>query len=68
VVLLSAHGHFNRVLLIHVLGWEPGRFWQIQQTNGGCWRIEVPEDGDPGAPTAERLEFPLAALDSGAAG
>jgi broad specificity phosphatase PhoE len=68
VVLLSGHGHFNRVLLIHVLGWEPGRFWQIPQTNGGCWRIEVPEDGDGSAPTAERLEIPVAALESGAAG
>jgi broad specificity phosphatase PhoE len=68
VVLLSGHGHFNRVLLIHVLGWEPGRFWQIQQTNGGCWRIAVPEDGEGGAPTAERLEIPVAALESGAAG
>lgn len=67
VVLLSGHGHFNRVLLIHALGWEPGRFWQIEQTNGGCWRITVPEDGDA-APTAERLDPALPALEMGAAG
>jgi broad specificity phosphatase PhoE len=67
VVLLSGHGHFNRVLLIHSLGWEPGRFWEIQQTNGGCWRIVVPEEAGA-APTAERLDPALPALEMGAAG
>ena len=66
VVLLSGRGHLNRVLLIHALGWEPGRFWAIPQDNGCCWRIEVPEDG--GAPAAERIDLPLAALEMGAAG
>jgi broad specificity phosphatase PhoE len=66
VVLLSGHGHSNRVLLIHALGWEPGRFWQIPQTNCGCWRIRAPGDG--GAPTAERIDVPLPALEMGTAG
>lgn len=35
-VLVCGHGHLNRVLLIHALGWPRQRFWQIEQPNGGC--------------------------------
>jgi broad specificity phosphatase PhoE len=35
-VLLSGHGHLNRVLLIHALGWPRERFWEIDQPNGCC--------------------------------
>ncbi len=45
VVLLSGHGHLNRVLLIHALGWERERFWEIDQRNGCCYRMEPAGDG-----------------------
>lgn len=51
-VLVSGHGHVNRVLLIELLGWPRERFWQVEQPNGGCWRIHVSADG---AATAELL-------------
>lgn len=40
-VLLSGHGHLNRVLLIHLLGWERERFWEISQSNACCCRVEI---------------------------
>lgn len=52
-VLVSGHGHLNRVLLIHALGWGRERFREIEQRNGCCWRIAVPGDGSE--PTAERV-------------
>ncbi|HEV2146641.1 MAG TPA: histidine phosphatase family protein [Longimicrobiaceae bacterium] len=67
-VLVSGHGHLNRVLLIHALGWERDRFWEIEQTNGCCWRIEVPEAGGE-VRTAERVDAPaVPAAVEGAAG
>ncbi len=42
-VLVSGHGHFNRVLLIHALAWAPQRFWEIEQPNGGCLVVKVGE-------------------------
>lgn len=57
-VLLSGHGHLNRVLLIHALGWARERFWEIEQDNGGCWRVELPAEG--GARTAGPVPFPAA--------
>jgi broad specificity phosphatase PhoE len=36
-VLMSGHGHLNRVLLIHALGLPPERFWHIDQRNAACW-------------------------------
>lgn len=44
-VLVSGHGHLNRVLLIHALGWPRERFWEIEQPNASCWRMELREDG-----------------------
>jgi broad specificity phosphatase PhoE len=44
-VLLSAHGHLNRVLLIHALGWPRDRFWRIGQPNAGCVVVHVPACG-----------------------
>ncbi|MBW3628806.1 MAG: histidine phosphatase family protein [Gemmatimonadetes bacterium] len=40
-VLISGHGHVNRVLLIHALGWPPERFWRIEQPNGCCCVLEL---------------------------
>lgn len=40
-VLVSGHGHLNRVLLIHALGWPRERFWKIEQSNGCCVRLEL---------------------------
>lgn len=39
-VLLSGHGHLNRVLLIHALCWPRERFWEIEQPNGCCRVLE----------------------------
>lgn len=45
-VLVSGHGHLNRVLLTHLLGWPPERFWGIAQGNAACWVVEArQEDG-----------------------
>lgn len=53
-VLVCGHGHLNRVLLIHALGWPRERFWEIDQGNAGCWRL----DFHPGEePTAEHLSL-----------
>lgn len=41
-VLLAAHGHLNRVLLIHALGWPRDRFWHIAQPNAACTVVRVP--------------------------
>jgi broad specificity phosphatase PhoE len=43
-VLVSGHGHLNRVLLIHALGWPRERFWKIEQPNACCWRLELGTD------------------------
>jgi len=44
-VLISGHGHLNRVLLIEALGWPESRFWQIEQGNACCHRLEPDGDG-----------------------
>jgi broad specificity phosphatase PhoE len=38
-VLVSAHGHVNRIILMHALGWSHGQFWEIEQPNGGVAQI-----------------------------
>jgi broad specificity phosphatase PhoE len=38
-VLVAAHGHVNRVLLIEALDLRPARFWEIQQPNGSCYLL-----------------------------
>jgi broad specificity phosphatase PhoE len=40
-VLVSAHGHLNRVLLIAVHGWPRGRFWELEQSNACCTMLDV---------------------------
>lgn len=49
VVLVSGHGHLNRVLLIHLLQWPRERFWKIEQPNAACWRLRVDADPATGA-------------------
>lgn len=44
-VLISGHGHLNRVLLIHALGWPPERFWKIGQANGACSVLRIDTAG-----------------------
>jgi broad specificity phosphatase PhoE len=38
-VLVSGHGHLNRVLLIDALGCPRDRFWKIEQENGCCYML-----------------------------
>lgn len=52
-VLVAAHGHVNRVLLIHALGWPRDRFWRIAQPNAGCVVLHAPAGG-PARLAAER--------------
>lgn len=40
-VLVSGHGHFNRVFLIEALGWPESRFWEIEQGNACCSVLEM---------------------------
>lgn len=47
-VLVSGHGHLNRVLLIHLLGRPRETFWEIAQPNGACWRLEIGIDPETG--------------------
>jgi broad specificity phosphatase PhoE len=47
-VLVSGHGHLNRVLLIHLLEWPRERFWEIAQPNAACWRLVVAADPHTG--------------------
>ena len=47
-VLVSGHGHLNRVLLIHLLEWPRERFWAIAQPNAACWRLTVAADPQTG--------------------
>jgi broad specificity phosphatase PhoE len=50
-VLVSGHGHLNRVLLTHALGWPRDRFWHIDQRNAACWVLTFapgePAGGEP---------------------
>lgn len=50
-VLVSAHGHFNRVFLLRALGWPRERFWHIEQPNAGCTVLDVGTPGGLVAPT-----------------
>jgi broad specificity phosphatase PhoE len=40
-ILLSAHGHVNRVLILCARGWARERFWTIPQPNGSCYPLHV---------------------------
>ncbi len=50
-ILVSAHGHVNRLLLTHAFGWARERFWSIAQPNACCCRIGL----GGAAPTLSRL-------------
>jgi broad specificity phosphatase PhoE len=39
-VLVSAHGHLNRVLLLHLLDLPRERFWTVAQPNASCVLVE----------------------------
>lgn len=43
-VLVSGHGHLNRVLLLRASGLPRDRFWQVEQANGCCYVIEISPD------------------------
>ena len=44
-ILVSGHGHANRVLIIDALGLEPGTFWDIPQPNGSAYRLQYRRSG-----------------------
>jgi broad specificity phosphatase PhoE len=45
-VLISAHGHVNRLILLDVSDRPPADFWRIEQDNGGWALLDVfPDDG-----------------------
>lgn len=44
-VLVSGHGHLNRVLLIDTLEWPRERFWTIAQSNACCYRLRTESSG-----------------------
>jgi broad specificity phosphatase PhoE len=54
-VLVSGHGHLNRVLLIHLLGWPRERFWEIRQGNTACYRIDARQEDGRTVATAEAV-------------
>lgn len=43
-VLVSAHGHVNRILLLD-LGAASGDFWSIEQANGSATRLSIAAEG-----------------------
>ena len=51
-VLVSAHGHVNRVLLTHALGLSGEHFWRIAQPNGTCTVLDVDAAGRAAAASA----------------
>jgi broad specificity phosphatase PhoE len=44
-VLVSAHGHVNRILLLDALSLDPDLFWDIVQPNCATYAIEYGRDG-----------------------
>jgi broad specificity phosphatase PhoE len=38
-VLIVAHGHVNRVLLLRASSLPPGAFWHLEQPNASCWVV-----------------------------
>lgn len=61
-VLVSGHGHLNRVLLIHLLGLPRESFWDIAQPNGACWRVEIGTDPATGLRRATGGPVPARAV------
>ncbi|MEP6493122.1 MAG: histidine phosphatase family protein [bacterium] len=52
-VLVSGHGHANRVILLHATGRDLTSFWDIAQPNGGAWLLEY--DGETSTPSVGQL-------------
>jgi broad specificity phosphatase PhoE len=44
-VLITAHGHVNRLVLMHLLGLPRDAFWNVEQQNGSCYKIVVTNTG-----------------------
>jgi broad specificity phosphatase PhoE len=44
-ILVSGHGHCNRVMLIDGLALDVRCFWQIRHPNASCYRIEYRREG-----------------------
>jgi len=44
-LLISGHGHLNRVFMIEALNWSEGEFWRIEQENGSYTRLEPEGEG-----------------------
>ena len=40
MILVSAHGHLNRVVIMDLLSLDRDSFWSIAQPNAGAYRIE----------------------------
>lgn len=51
-VLVAAHGHVNRVLLLHALGLPPEAFWHLKQENASCWVVRGADAEEYGTSTA----------------
>jgi len=46
-ILISGHGHVNRLILMYLCNIERNKFWDIQQPNGCCYRIVITYAGTP---------------------
>lgn len=44
-VLISAHGHVNRLILTYFLAIPRAAFWDIKQPNGCCYQVTLGADG-----------------------
>jgi broad specificity phosphatase PhoE len=43
-VLVSSHGHINRLVILRALGLERPQFWEVEQHNGSVCRIDYRGD------------------------
>ena len=46
-VLISGHGHLNRVLALHALGRPEHEFWELEQANASALVLEFPARTTP---------------------
>lgn len=56
-VLIAAHGHVNRVLLLSLTGQQSNSFWHIEQENCESWRLvfDIPDSSVMTLVSAERI-------------
>lgn len=47
-ILVSGHGHANRLLILQALALDPRRFWGIEQPNGCAYRLDYGTSPDGG--------------------